>query len=134
MGLMTDRMTALLLERLRSLAMRKDRFCYDVRGNSHIYHDVVAAYEMDGIDETDLERVLQHAMEHDSIVSGRRDPVDGMMRYTSCRLFTDVQNAVRFARDQRRPSVFNWNRLTEIPVEMTEEASVAPVAVAEQAE
>lgn len=117
MGLMTDRMTALLLERLRSLAKRKERFCYDVRGNSHIYHDVVAAYEMAGIDDTDPERVLMHAMEHDSIVSGWRDPADGLMHYTSCRLFTDVQNAVKFARDQRRTSVYNWNRQAVIAVE-----------------
>ncbi len=117
MGLMTDRMTALLLERLRGLAKRKDRFCYDVRGNSHMYHDVVAAYEMEGIDETDLERVVLHAMEHDSIVSGWRDPADGLMHYTSCRLFTDVQNAVKFARDQCRTSVYNWNRQTEIAVD-----------------
>lgn len=117
MGLMTDRMTALLLDRLRDLARRKAHFCYDVRGNSHIFHDVIAAYEMAGVEETDLEAVLQHAMEHDSIITGRRDPTDGLMRYTSCRLFTDVENAVRFARDQQRTSVHNWNRQAEIAVE-----------------
>lgn len=129
MGLMTDRMTALLLERLRDLARRKEHFCYDVRGSSYVYHDVVAAYEMAGIADTDLEAVLHHAMQHDSIVSGRRDPADGLVRYASCRLFTDVHNAVRFARDQRRSSVFNWNRQAEIVVEaLPEKASEVPEA------
>ncbi|MBL0126863.1 MAG: hypothetical protein IPP83_05265 [Flavobacteriales bacterium] len=77
-------------ERLHSIALRKERFCYDVRGNSYVTFDPVAAYHVpSGADELpDLQTVPAHALEHDAIVSGHRFP-DGRIRYTSCRLFTD---------------------------------------------
>ena len=113
---MSDRAFTLLLERLRSIATRKDRFSYDVRGNSYVTRDLVAAYSVpngaDGLPA--LETVLQHALEHDAIVSGYRDPANGRMHYTSCRLFTDVYNAVTFAKAHGQPTVYNWNRWAEV--------------------
>ncbi|MBK8341600.1 MAG: hypothetical protein IPK99_17205 [Flavobacteriales bacterium] len=116
---MTDRSIILLLERLRAIAARKSRFAYDVRGNSYVNSGMVAPYAPASAssDPTDLEGVLHHALQHDAVVSGYRDPADGKMRYTSCRLFTDVHNAVVFARAQRQPAVYNWNRLEEVAVE-----------------
>ena len=116
---MSERATTLLIDRLRSIAARKQRFSYDVRGNSYVTSDLVAAYSVpngkDGI--PDLETVLQHALDHDAIVSGYRDPVDGKMHYSSCRLFTDAHNAIAFAKAHGQTSVYNWNRWAEIPVE-----------------
>ena len=113
--LLTDRAFTLMLERLRSIAVRKERFCYDVRGNSYVTRDLVAAYSVpngpEGLPE--LETVLRHAMEHDSIVSGYRDPADGRMRYSSCRLFTDAHNAITFAKAHGQATVYNWNRWAE---------------------
>ena len=63
----------------------------------------------------DLAKVLAHAVDNDSIVSGQRQP-DGHVIYTSCRLFTDMQNAERFAREQKQTSVYNWNRYAEMPI------------------
>ena len=114
--LLTDRAFTLMLERLRSIAVRKERFCYDVRGNSYVTRDLVAAYSVpngpEGLPE--LETVLRHAMEHDSIVSGYRDPADGRMRYSSCRLFTDAHNAITFAKAHGQATVYNWNRWAEV--------------------
>lgn len=120
---MTDRTMTLLLDRLRSIASRKQRFSYDVRGNSYVTSDLVVAYAMpgDGEGNSDLEAVVQHALEHDAVVSGHRDPVDGKVRFTSCRLFTDLHNAMAFARAQGQVSVYNWNRWSEVKV-------TAPVA------
>ena len=85
-----ERSFTLMLDHLRSIAKRKDRFTYDVRGNCYVTRDLVAAYSLpngpDGLPE--LENVLTHALDHDSIVSGYRDPVDGRMHYTSCLLYT----------------------------------------------
>ncbi|MBL7940638.1 MAG: hypothetical protein JNL43_14850 [Flavobacteriales bacterium] len=118
---MSDRAYTLLLERLRSIATRKQRFSYDVRANCYVTSDLIAAYSVpagkDGL--PDLETVLQHALDHDSVVSGYRDPVDGRMRYSSCRLFTDVHNAMVFAKAHGQSTVYNWNRWAEVPVEAT---------------
>jgi hypothetical protein len=113
---MPDRRTTLLVERLRALAARKERFSYDVRGDSHVNRDIVAAYEMPPSLSAELEHVIEHALEHDAIVTGYRDR-EGKVHYTSCRLFTDLYNAMRFARENGQPTVFNWNRGSEVVVE-----------------
>ncbi len=127
----TERGFTLMLEHLRSIAKRKERFSYDVRGNSYVTRDLVAAYSVpngpNGLPE--LETVLRHALDHDSVVSGYRDPVDGRVRYSSCRLFTDTANAVAFARAHGQASVYNWNRWTEVSVEAAPvQASTEPAA------
>ena len=126
---MSERATTLLIDRLRSIAARKQRFSYDVRGNSYVNSDLIAAYGVpDGKDGLpDLETVLQHALDHDSIVSGYRDPADGKMHYTSCRLFTDAHNAITFAKAHGQTSVYNWNRWAEIPVEQVVTTKELPV-------
>ena len=122
---MSDRAYTLMLDRLRSIAVRKERFSYDVRGNSYVTCDLVAAYqiptEKDGL--ASLETVLEHALDHDAVVSGYRDPADGRMRYTSCRLFTDAHNAFQFAKANGQATVYNWNRWAEMAVPNAEEVN-----------
>ncbi len=115
---MPDRVTTLLLDRLRALATRKSRFCYDVRGNSHVYDGIVAPYrvEVDGQETEELLPVLEHALVNDGMVSGVRDAVTGQTRFTSGRHYTDAANAVRFAREQGQPAAYNWNRAEELRV------------------
>lgn len=117
---MPDRVTTLLLERLRSLAARKARFCYDVRADSHVYDGIVAPYrvEVEGAETHDLLPVLEHALVNDGMVSGVRDSSTGLTRYASGRHYTDMGNALRFAREQGQPAVFNWNREMEVLVGM----------------
>jgi hypothetical protein len=116
---MPDRRTTLLMERLRAIAARKERFCYDVRGDSHVDRDIIAAYRITtpAGQIPELEVVVQHALDHDAIVMGFKDPADGRTHYSSCRLFTDMLNAVRFARENGQRSVYNWNRSAEVLVD-----------------
>ncbi|MFT3885586.1 MAG: hypothetical protein QM724_09190 [Flavobacteriales bacterium] len=113
---MQDRRTTLLIERLKSLAARKNRFSYDVRGDAFVTSDIIAPYSPGAAGRTDLVSVLEHALAHDAIVSGVKDPESGQVRFTSCRLFTDMANALRFARDQHQTAVYNWNRQEEVLV------------------
>jgi hypothetical protein len=106
-----------LVDRIRSIAERKDRFSYDIRGRAFVDMGIVAAYRATQGDHfSDLPEVLQHAMEHEGIVGGWRDPENGRVYYDSCRLFTDPQNALAFARMQDQRSIFNINRMEEILV------------------
>jgi hypothetical protein len=116
---MPDRRTTLLMERLRAIASRKERFSYDVRGDSHVNRDIIAAYGLagDGGSSPELETVIQHAMDHDAIVTAQRD-AEGKVHYTSCRLFTDIENAMRFAHAQGQRSIYNWNRGIEVKVDL----------------
>jgi hypothetical protein len=116
---MIDRRSTLLIDRLRAIAARKERFSYDVRGDSHVYTGVVAPYRLSDAkgEVNELAPVLEHALAHDAIVSGVKDPASGKTVFTSGRLFTDIANAVRFARTEQQPSVYNWNRGEEVFVD-----------------
>ena len=107
------------MERLQQLAARRKRFTYDLRGDCLVYTGIVAAYKatQDSDHFTDLPLVIAHAMEHDGIVGAWRDPTDGRTYYDSCRVFTDLSQALRFAHQQRQRSVYNLNRAEELPVE-----------------
>lgn len=131
---MSDRVTTLLIDRLRSLAARKARFCYDVRGNSHVYDGIVAPYrvEVDDAETNDLVPVLEHALVNDGMVTGVKDAATGNTVFTSGRHYTDLGNALRFAREQGQRTVYNWNRQEEVPVAVLPSASVIePTATTE---
>lgn len=107
-----------LIERLSTLATRKDRFTFDLRGECQVYSGVVAAYRatQDSGQSMDLPVVITHALDHDGIIGAWKDPDDGRMYFDSCRVFTDVEHALRFAAEQGQRSVFNLNRDEEVPV------------------
>jgi len=130
---MSGRTTTLLIDRLRGLAARKVHFCYDVVGHAHVYDGIVATYrvEVDGVEVHELLPVLEHALRHDGMVSGVKDPTTGRIRWSSGRHFTDLGNALRFAKDQRSGTVFNWNRGTEVRVPGLEQAPSTTGAAAD---
>ncbi|MDQ3102128.1 MAG: hypothetical protein M3R08_12125 [Bacteroidota bacterium] len=106
-----------IVDRLRSIAERKSRFSYDIRGRAFVDMGIVAAYKAtQGERFTDLPEVIQHAMEHEGIVGAWKDPENGKIYYNSCRLFTDSESANMFARAQSHRSIFNLNRMQEIMV------------------
>src|SRR5690348_737225 len=84
-----------LIDRLRNLSQRRERFTFDLRGNCLVYSGVVAAYRAREENDhfTDLPKVILHALQHDGILSAWRDP-KGQVVYDSCRIFTDVDHAV----------------------------------------
>jgi hypothetical protein len=106
-----------LFAHLKGLIDRKDRFTYDLRGNCHVYSGVVAAYQSGGEGDhfTDLAQAIGHALRHDGIVGAWRDG-RGQVFYDSCRVFTDTEQAVRFARHEGQRAVFNPNREQEVTV------------------
>jgi hypothetical protein len=113
---MLDRRMMLLSERLRALALRKPRFSYDVRGDSHVYDGIVAHYRFTSEEgrAPDLEEVIDHALANDGIVTAIKDPATGRFSYFSGRHYTDQGNALRFAKEQGGSLVYNWNRNAEV--------------------
>lgn len=110
----------LVTDRLLSLIARKDRFIYDLRGNCQVYDGVVAAYRAttESGHFTELPLAVAHAMENDGIIGMWKQPGTGSVVFDSCRVFTDVENALRFARTQQQRSVQNLNRNEEVEVDM----------------
>jgi hypothetical protein len=105
--------------RLMEMTRRQDRFTFDLRSECRIYSGIVCAYRstLAGDHVADLATAMAHAWERDGIISGWRDPWDGKVRYDSSRVFTDLDQALRFARRERQGSVYNLNRGVEVPVD-----------------
>jgi hypothetical protein len=107
-----------LIERLKELAARKERFTYDLRGNCQVYSGVVACYRASAEHEhfTEIGAAILHALEHDSVLTGWRD-AHGKPHFDSCRVFTDLPQALRFAAREKQRSVYNLNRGEHVQVD-----------------
>lgn len=104
------------MDRLNELLRTKERFTFDLRGDCQVYEGIVSAYRatQDADHFTDLLKVVAHANSHDGIIGAWKDPGSGAVQYDSCRLFTDLANAKRFALAQKQRSVFNLYRNEEV--------------------
>ena len=110
-----------LLEQLRDLSSRKERFTFDVKSRCLVRNGVVSAYRATKGDHyAELRDVLAHALSHEGIVGAWRDPATQRVQYDSCRIFTDMSNAKRFAELQGQRSVFDLERNEEISVRAEE--------------
>jgi hypothetical protein len=100
------------------LVQRHERLTYDLRGECRVLSGSIAAYRSaaDGDPLTDLTKAIAQALERDGILGAWRDPATGRVQYDSCRVFTDQDQALRFASDQEQRSVFNLNRMIEVSV------------------
>src|SRR5690349_11486014 len=107
-----------LIDRLKELATRKDRFTYDLRGNCQVYSGVIACYRASADSEhfTEMPAAIMHALENDSVLTVRRD-ADGKLLFDSCRVFTDLPQALRFAAREKQRSVYNLNRGEHVQVD-----------------
>ena len=105
-------MVKTLLKELLILLERKDRFTYDLRSGCQVYNGVVAKYRVPSGDGhfVNLELALKHSLAHDGILGCWRDAKSGTVKFDSCRLFTDLENASRFARLQEQHVVHNLTR------------------------
>lgn len=104
------------MERMTELLHRKERFMYDLRGECQVYEGIACAYHAtpDAEHFKDLLKVVAHAAAHDGIIGACKDPASNSVQYDSCRLFTDLANAKRFAQEQGQRSIFDLYRNEEV--------------------
>jgi len=107
-----------LLARLDDLFHRHERFTFDLRGNCRVLDGIVVEYAHAALERFahDPVAAIQMALQQDGILGVSHDPATGAAVYTSCRLFTAPDQAMRFARTEARRSFFNLNRGQEIAV------------------
>ncbi len=107
-----------LIASIQEMVERHDRFTYDLRARCRVLSGVVAAYRAGDPDVplTDPAKAIARALDSDGILGARRDPQTGVVQYDSCRVFTDQDQALRFAMDEDQRSIFNLNRMIEVPV------------------
>ncbi len=107
-----------LNDAVQEMVERHDRFTYDLRARCRVLSGSVAAYraEQPNVPRTDLSKAITQALDSDGILGAWRHPDTGEVQYDSCRVFTDQDQALRFAEEQGQRSVFNLNRMIEVSV------------------
>jgi len=76
---------------------------------------VVAYYEtQNSFDDDGLERVLKHAKKHFKTVGGWLNEENGKYYFDSCRIFTDIEKAKEFGRQNKQIAIFDIGKTQEI--------------------
>lgn len=93
-------------------------FTYNIKDESFIKYGYVVAYfeTQDCFDEIGLEKVLKHAHEHDGIIGGWFNDENDKYYYDSCKLFSNKNEAMQFAKDNKQIAFFDLTNLEEIKV------------------
>lgn len=66
-----------------------------------------------------LENVINHALQHNSIIGGWLDQESNLYYFDSVKLFkeSDLDQAIEFAKENKQIAIFNIRTLTEIRIE-----------------
>jgi fructokinase len=65
----------------------------------------------DSFDDNGLKSVIRHALEHEKKVGGWFNSDNNMFYYDSVRIFTDLEAAKRFARENQQIAIFDLSNL-----------------------
>ena len=76
------------------------------KGISVAYIETLDSFGIEG-----LERVINHALAHDRKVGGWMNEDDGQYYYDSIRIFTDLEEAKRFGRENKQIAIFDLTNL-----------------------
>lgn len=93
--------------------MNPDGFTVDLTTLKKVTKGISVAYleTQDSFDEEGLNRVLSHALAHDKKVGGWLNEENGKFYYDSIRIFTDLEKAKSFGRENNQIAIFNLTTL-----------------------
>ena len=104
----------MLKEAVEEIARKNpDGFTVDLTTLKKVTKGISVAYleTQDSFDEEGLKRVLSHALVHDGKVGGWLNEENGMFYYDSVRIFTDLEKAKQFGRENNQTAIFNLTTL-----------------------
>ncbi|MGL5893409.1 MAG: hypothetical protein ACRCZM_02185 [Bacteroidales bacterium] len=103
-----------LFEAILKIA-RKDPegFTVDLTTLKKVAAGISVAYleTQESFGEDGLRRVINHAKGHDNIVGGWLNDDDGEFYFDSVRIFTDLEEAIRFGRENKQIAIFDLTNL-----------------------
>ncbi|MDM8174810.1 hypothetical protein FKG96_12545 [Olivibacter sp. LS-1] len=71
----------------------------------------------DSFNREGLEKVIKHALEHEKIVGGWLNDENGFYYFDSIKLFSKMDEAIRFAKQNKQLAIFDLTNLREIRIE-----------------
>jgi fructokinase len=91
-------------------------FTFNCKTNSLVKYGIVVSYEetQNCFGENGLRKVIEHAMNHDSIIGGWLNSENGHFYFDSCKVFTNLKEAIEFGRANKQIAIFDLTNLNEI--------------------
>lgn len=77
---------------------------------------IISAYEatQNNFNATNLEQVLNHSLNNDSVLGGWLDAQTNLYYFDSCKIFKNLDDALEFAKKNHQIAVFDLDSLKEI--------------------
>lgn len=93
-------------------------FTYNIKTETFVKYGYVVAYleTQNSFDEIGLEKVLKHAQDHDGIIGGWLNEENDKYYFDSCKMFSNFNRAMKFAKDNKQIAFFDLTNLEEIKV------------------
>lgn len=90
-----------------------DGFTVDLTTLKKVTKGISVAYieTQDSFGEQGLRRVLNHALEHEKKVGGWLNEDDDSFYFDSIRIFTDLEEAKQFGRENKQIAIFDLTHL-----------------------
>lgn len=91
-------------------------FTVELQTLNEVKQGISVAYleTQDSFDDDGLERVIDHALTHSNTVGGWLNEENGKYYYDSCRIFTDLEEAKEFGRQNEQIAIFDIDNLEVI--------------------
>lgn len=103
-----------LFEAIKAIAESDpEGFTVDLTTLKRVTSGISVAYleTQDSFDDEGLRRVLNHAMTHDKKVGGWLNDENEKFYYDSIKIFTNLDEALQFAKENRQLAIFDLTNL-----------------------
>lgn len=115
---MTSALVLFIMEHLISAILEiakanPEGFTVDLTTLKKVTKDISVAYieTQDSFGEEGLRRVLNHALSHEKKVGGWLNEENNEFYFDSIRIFTDLEEAKRFGRENKQIAIFDLTHL-----------------------
>lgn len=103
-----------LFKAIFEIAMQNpDGFMVDLTTLKKVTKGISVAYleTQDSFGENGLKRVLNHALEHEKKVGGWLNEENNLFYFDSIRIFTNLEEAKQFGRENKQIAIFDLSHL-----------------------
>lgn len=109
-------MKSLILAIEKIASENPEGFTIEVPSLEFVQSGIVSAYEatQNNFDSSNLVQVLNHAISHSSILGGWLDSETNIFYFDSCKIFKDLEEAIKFGKENNQIAIFDLDTLTEI--------------------
>lgn len=103
-------------EILKLAEANKEGFTIELENLNHVTSGIVVAYKetQNSFGIEGLIKCINHALNHDKKIGGWFNTENGKYYFDSCKTFTDLNEAIKFGKENGQIAIFDLDNLREI--------------------